>query len=153
MSEEPIVQLRKLLIEEHGIPAADVTDDARIVHDLGVDGDDAAELLQRLHADFGTDFQVLDEQWKLFFNSEGPGWRSILFGIPLLLMCGGAAGVVVGRYGWPKYVAYVLAVIAFFAASWLLSRWFGSELRSVTVSGLANIVEEGRWPSDPANVR
>ncbi|MBB4619923.1 acyl carrier protein [Sphingomonas abaci] len=152
MTEEPIAQLRRLLIEEHGIPAADVTNDARIVHDLGIDGDDAAELLQRLHVDFGTDFEALDKQWKLFFNSEGAGWRSILLGIPLLLVCGGAAGIIVGRYGWPKIMAYGLAVTVFFAASWLFSRWFGAELRPLTVSGLAEIIQAGRWPLDPTTV-
>ncbi|WP_158212194.1 hypothetical protein [Sphingomonas dokdonensis] len=51
-----------LLVDVQGVPARKATLDARIVHDLGVDGDDAAELFDELHKRFGTDFGPVECQ-------------------------------------------------------------------------------------------
>jgi acyl carrier protein len=57
VSDDPSTTVRKLLIEGQGVPEGTVTPDARILHDLGVDGGDAAELFEALHERFGTDFK------------------------------------------------------------------------------------------------
>ena len=44
MNDDPSVMVRKLLIEGQGVPERKVTPGARILHDLGVDGDDAGEI-------------------------------------------------------------------------------------------------------------
>ena len=153
MNNDPMATVRKLLIEDQGVPEAKVTAHARIMHDLGVDGDDAAEVFQKFNAQFGTDFTELDNQWRTFFNTEGASPRAVLFGIPAIIICGGVAGVLVAALHWPKIIAVPLALAVFVGGGWLFSRWFGQELHPLTVSGLAEIVRTGRWPADPADVR
>ena len=153
MGDAPIAAVRKLLIEDHGLSGAKVTPDARILHDLGVDGGDAGELFQALHERFGTDFTELATQWRTFFNTEGASPRAILFGILAIIVCGGVAGVTVAALQWPKFLGMALALTMFYGGSWLFSRWFGRDLQPLTVEGLAEIVRAGRWPVDPSNVR
>lgn len=153
MSDDPISTVRKLLIEGHGVLEAKVTPSARILHDLGVDGDDAGELFEALHAQFGTDFTELTSQWRIFFGTEGISLREMLIGIPVIIVCGGAAGGLVGALHWPKFVGILLALALFVGCSWFFSRWFGRDLLPLTVDGLAEIVRAGRWPADPADVR
>jgi hypothetical protein len=153
MDDDPAAAVHRLLVDGHGVPAHKVTLDARIVHDLGVDGDDAAELFEDLHRRFGTDFGALEDQWREFFNTEGASPRSILYGIPAVIIFGAVAGNISAVWRFPKVVAVLLALCVLAAASWLLSRWFGKELRPLTVGGLSQIVEAGRWPADPGKVR
>lgn len=153
MSDDPAVMVRKLLIERQGLPARRVTSDARILHDLGVDGDDAAEIFEALQEQSGTDFTELNRQWRVFFNTEGASPRVVLIGIPAIIVCGAAAGALTAALHWPSIVAWGLAIALFVGGGGLFSRWFGRELQPLTVAGLAEIVQAGRWPSDPADVR
>lgn len=152
MNDDPSAIVRELLIAGQGVPAVKVTPDARILHDLGVDGDDASELFQALHARFGTDFTELTYQWRVFFNTEGASPRAILFGILAIIVFGGAAGALTAALHWPAIAAWGLAMALLAGGGWLFSR-FGPELRPLTVAGLAEIVQAGRWPSDPSDVR
>lgn len=153
MDDDPTAAVHRLLVDGQGVPARKVTRDARIVHDLGVDGDDAAELFEELHERFGTDFGALEGQWREFFNTEGASPRAILFAIPATIIFGAVAGIISAVLHWPKLVAVLLALLLLVAGSRLLSLWFGRELRPLTVGGLAQIVEAGCWPTDPGNVR
>ena len=152
MTDDPSATVRKLLIEGQGVPETKVTPHARILHDLGVDGDDAGELFQALHTQFGTDFTELERQWRMFFNTEGASPRAMLFGIPAIIVCGGAAGGLVGALHWPKIIALGLALALLVGGGWLFSRWFGRDMQPLTVTGLAEIVRAGHWPADPADV-
>ena len=153
MNDDPTAAVHRLLVDGQGVPACKVTRDARILHDLGVDGDDAAELFDELRKLFGTDFGALEGQWREFFNTEGASPRAMLFGIPAIIVFGAVSGIMSAVLHWPKPVAVLLALVLLVASSWLLSRWFGRELRPLTVGGLAQIVEAGRWPDNPGNVR
>lgn len=153
MNDDPSVMVRKLLIEGQGVPERKVTPGARILHDLGVDGDDAGEIFEALHERFGTDFTELNRQWCVFFNTEGASPRAMLICIPAILACGGVAGALAAVLHWPSIFAWGLAVALFLGGGWLFARWFGRELQPLTVAGLAEIVQAGRWPSDPADVR
>ncbi|PAX06370.1 acyl carrier protein [Sphingomonas lenta] len=148
-----VAAIRDLLIREHGVPDTDVTLGARLLHDLGVDGDDAAEVFQALHQQFGTDFAALDDQWREFFNTEGASPIRILIGIPVILICGGLAGVLVAALHWPEFLAIIAALALFLAVGWSFGRLFGKPLRPVTVGGLAEIVRAGQWPTNPDEVR
>jgi hypothetical protein len=153
VSDDPSETVRKLLIKGQGVPERKVTPDARILHDLGVDGDDASELFEAVHERFGTDFSELNGQWRTFFNTEGASPRAILLSIFAVLVCGGAAGMLAAALDWPTIVAWGLAIALLVCGGWLFSRWFGRELQPLTVAGLAEIAQAGRWPSDPTNVR
>lgn len=153
MNDDASATVRKLLVEKQGVPEHKVTPDVRILHDLGVDGDDAGELFQALHEKFGTDFTELSQQWQTFFSTEGVSPRAMLLGIPSIIVCGGVAGGLGAAMHWPKIVAGGLALGLFACGIWLFSRFFGRDLRPLTVAGLEEIIKAGRWPSDPANVR
>lgn len=153
MIDDPMATVRKLLIEHQGVPEGKVTPHARLLHDLGVDGDDAGEVFHALHERFGTDFTELNRQWRVFFNTEGASPRAILFGLPAIIVCGGGAGVLVAALHWPKSLAVIVALTLFIGCGWLFSRWFGRNLQPLTVGGLAEIVRAGRWPADPGDVR
>ena len=153
MNDDPSTIVRELLIAGQGLPEVKVMPDARILHDLGVDGDDAGELFQALHERFGTDFTELTYQWRVFFNTEGASPRAILFGILAIIVSGGAAGALAAALHWPAIAAWGLAMALLVGGGWLFSRWFGRELKPLTVAGLAEIVQAGRWPSDPSDVR
>ncbi|WP_156255623.1 acyl carrier protein [Sandarakinorhabdus oryzae] len=153
MNELPAATVRQLLIEGQGVPERKVTPEARILHDLGVDGDDAGELFHALHERFGTDFTELTRQWRVFFNTEGAGPRETLLGILYIVVCGGAAGALAAALHWPSIVAWGLTLVLFVGGRWFFSRWFGRQLQPLTVAGLVEIVQAGRWPSDPDDVR
>lgn len=146
-------EVRGLLIEKHGVPISDVTPEARLLHDLGVDGDDAAELFHNLQLRFRTDYNALNEQWGDFFNTEGASPKEVLVGCPVLIICAGTAGVLAAYLHLPEFVGWVLALTFFIGSTWLLSRWFSRERKPVTVGGLAQIVRAGRWQDDPSSVR
>ena len=151
--DDPTIEVRRLLIEGQGISSSKVLPSARIVHDLGVDGDDAAELIDALRLHFGTDFSALEGQWSTFFNVEGISLKAFLISIPVLVIVAGGAGALAARYRWPTIAAVAGTLVLLLVLSRLYGRWFGTNLTPVTVGGLAEIVKSGHWPSDPANVR
>ena len=153
MTDDPTETVRKLLISGQGVPEAKVTPQARILHDLGVDGDDAGEVFQALHVQFGTDFTELNRQWRTFFNTEGVSPRAMLFGVIAIIIIGGGTGALVAGFHWPKIVGIILTLTLLVGCGGLLSRWFDRDLQPLTVEGLAEIVREGRWPTNPADVR
>ena len=72
MAAELADRVRAFVCGEMGIRPAELTPDTRIVHDLGCDGDDAAELLERFSEEFEVDLSGL--QWNRYFNDEAsPG--------------------------------------------------------------------------------
>lgn len=150
MNDDPATELRRILIENHGIRSAKVTPEARIVNDLGIDGDDVAELLDDLASRFGTDFSALNDQWREFFNTEGASLRAIILGMLSAIVFGGVTGVLLAYLGW---FGIVLSVILFVSGARVFGRRYGRKLRPLTIAGLTEIVVAGRWPSDPSDVR
>ena len=82
---DPLEAITDLLAEDHGVRRAKLLPSARLWHDLGVDGDDASDLFQRLHERYGTDFSPLNRQWDEFFNQEGASLCAILLTMLLLI--------------------------------------------------------------------
>jgi hypothetical protein len=151
---DPIIAITELLRDEHGIPPAKLHPSARLGHDLGVDGDDASDLLQRLHDRFGTDFSALDGQWTEFFNHEGASPRSILIGFALMIPSTAATVWIASVFRLSTSMAGAVGVAMLFTLwaglGWLLPR---KAKRPVTITGLADVVRSGAWPTDPDQVR
>ena len=146
-------QIIDLLHEEHGIARSKLIPTARIWHDLGVDGDDVGDLLQRLHELFGTDFTALDDQWLEFFNYEGASPRSCVLGLALLIPSVAGAIWISETFELSRHGAGLLTVAVFFGLWFLLGRLFPSKpKRPLTIAGLANIVDAGHWPRSPTKV-
>jgi len=149
--DEPLDAIMNLLRVEQGISPAKLRPSARLLHDLGIDGDDARELFQRLHERFGTDFSGLD--WPEFFDSEGiPLWSIIIYLISLILACALTAWLTIA-FKIPKWMFWeaniALLLIILFGASRLFP---GNPKRPVTIAGLAEVIQNGAWPKDPAKV-
>jgi acyl carrier protein len=66
-----------ILRENHGIRATQIQSDTAINKDLGIDGDDAVELLQAIKTEFQID--IRDFQFDEFFGPESVGLLN-LFG-------------------------------------------------------------------------
>jgi acyl carrier protein len=153
MTGQAFAEVRRLLIKKLGVPANKVTRNAQLVHDLDVDGADASRLLRELHVTFGTDFSPLESHRLEFFTSGAVSPRLLLLCIPLIIIGSGAAGMLVAALDWPELITIPLAVLFSIGLIWLFGRWVGKPRRSLTVGGLAEIVEAGAWPADPAKVR
>jgi hypothetical protein len=153
--DEPLNAIVDLLREKHGISPAKLKPSARLWHDLGVDGDDASDLLERLHERFGTDFSQLD--WAAFFNSEGMPLQSSIVALASTILAG-AVTICIGiallpfkRSAWLFSLIYVAAfLILIFGANRLFPK---KPKRPVTIAGLAEVVQDGAWPRDSAKVR
>jgi hypothetical protein len=143
-----------ILHDEHGIPVSKLEPSARIWHDLGVDGDDVAELLNSIHERFGTDFSTLSDQWFEFFNYEGYSPRSCLAGIVLLIPSVALAVWLADKFDFTQHGAGLLTVGVFFASWFALGRIFfpGKPKRPLTIAGLSTIVEQGQWPAQQDDV-
>ena len=57
------------LVQKHKAARASFNLSSRVVEDLGIDGDDAEELIEALNAKFHP--QELSENWSTYFHSEG----------------------------------------------------------------------------------
>lgn len=151
--DDPQDTITQLLHEEHGIARAKLHPSARLCCDLGIDGDDAADLFNRLHDRFGTDFSALYVQWTEFFNNEGMSRRSALMAAGLFIP---STALTLWLGYWLKLsntIGGIMAVAVFFALlaalSWLLPK---QPKRPVTIAGLAEVVQNGTWPTDPSSV-
>jgi len=74
MKTETLQAVREFVSEELGVPVGRIKPETRLLHDLGVDGDDAGDLLQHFSARFHVDLSVFH-----FYSHFGPeaGWDPI----------------------------------------------------------------------------
>jgi hypothetical protein len=151
MSNDPEQAIIDILEHHHGISRSKLSPSSRLFHDLGVDGDDAAELFQRIRDKYGTDFTALDRQWRTFFGNEGLGLQALLM-MTAIFIPAMAISVAVGvHFDLPRQATALMGVAIFFGLVWLL-RKVCPKPRPVTIAGLAEIVRQGAWPRDPSLV-
>lgn len=119
----------------------DLVAEARLLHDLGMDGDDAVEFFSMLQDEFSTDLQPLKARWHEHFGGEFPplaGWLAIAVAI----LAGFAAAKLSG-FGQPLLWALVIAGV------WLLAfrgrPLRGPEMIPITVRDVLASVAAGRW--------
>jgi acyl carrier protein len=126
-----------------------VTLDARLLDDLGIDGDDAVEFFNAVHERFGTDLTHLYERWSDHFGPEG---------VPLSAGLVILAAAVIGGLTFSHLDDVVGNVIAVAAAAMMaalfivVSIWIGRKLgliedvTPITVREVVQAVEAGAWP-------
>lgn len=150
MSAENIeAQVIELVAQMSEITPERVTLTARLLDDLGIDGDDAVELFEGVHERFGTDLTHLYEKWSEHFGSEGmplsAGLVIVLAGVAggfaFLLMEAVVGSVVAG-------VAGVVAAAAVVGASIWIARKAGliGDITPITVGEVVRAVQAGAWP-------
>lgn len=65
----------QLLAENRGVEVDAIEPDARLLHDLGMDGDDAVDFFVQVGGMFSTDLSELFRHWSEHFNGEGTTLR------------------------------------------------------------------------------
>ena len=139
-------EVMDLLAHERGLPREKVELSARLVQDLGMDGDDAVDFFNSLHERFGTDLAYLHEHWSEHFGPEGFScWNGLVI-IPAAVIGGVVAGVV----GLSTYWGVAITVALLAASLWVMRRWGPADkMVPVTVQEVVAAVEAGSWPSRP----
>ena len=149
MNNNPQQVIIDLLEEEHGIARSKLLPSSRLLHDVGVDGDDAAELFQCIHDRYGTDFTALYEQWRIFFNNEGLSFRTFLLGTALIIPSTVLSVAVGMHFNLSEKATGLMAIPMFFGLAWLLRKVCRRrEMHPVTIAALAEVVRQGGWPHD-----
>ncbi len=62
-----------LIAKDRGLPVAKVTLEKRLLHDLGMDGDDAVEFFEDFGKRYEVDLAPLYQNWDRHFGREGFG--------------------------------------------------------------------------------
>lgn len=135
-----------LIAHERGLPRERVHLSDRLLHDLGMDGDDAVDFFNSVHERFGTDLTHLHENWSKHFGPEGFScWYGLAI-IPAAVIGGAVAGLA----GPSAFWGFAITVALIAAALWTLRPW-GPRDRTipVTVAEVVAAVEAGVWPSRP----
>ena len=135
-----------LIAYERGLASEKVRLSDGLLQDLGMDGDDAVDFFNSLHARYGTDLTHLHESWADHFGPEGlSSWFGLL--IILAAIIGGLTAAFLGLSGiW----VVIIAVSLLAALIWTM-RAIGPPDRTVpiTVDEVVSAVESGAWPRRP----
>jgi hypothetical protein len=133
----------RLVAHERSLPREKVHLSSRLLHDLGMDGDDAVDFFESVHERFGTDLTHLHEHWSEHFGPEGFScWNGLII-IPAG-MIGGAVAVVAGLSTfWGMTISGALLAVWV----WAMRRWGPPDkMVPVTVGEVVAAVEAGAWP-------
>lgn len=134
-------RMMELLAENRGMTIETISADARLLHDLGMDGDDAVDFFTALKAELGTDLEALEERWNDHFGGEHlsrAGCAAVV-----VVACAGFALASMIKWGHP------LLWMAVFATIWI-GAFRGRPLRGpikipITVRDVVAAVEAKRW--------
>ena len=149
MEPDPYAEIVRYLHEEQGCKLERLTPDARILQDLGVDGDDAGDLFEHLHKEFGTDFSAI-EQWTTYFNHEGYSMRGGCLGLgATMLVAAGIAISITTHFNLANAWGYAITLIIGVVIIVILSRMIPDTHKPITIAELVAAVEAGVWPKQP----
>lgn len=135
-----------LLAHERGLTRNKLNLSDRLLHDLGMDGDDAVDFFNSVHERFGTDLTHLHEHWSEHFGPEGFSlWNGLVI-IPAAVI----GGAVAGMTGLSAFWGFVIAVVLLATGFWAMRRWGPPDTTvPITVAEVVAAVGSGSWPSRP----
>lgn len=117
--------------------------DSRLLHDLGIDGDDALMLFQRYEREFGVDLTNLYANWDQHFGPEGIPLKTGLAWLGMSLL----AALPWIWAGAPQWVCLLAGMLGGFAGLIALGRLFPNPpLHPITVADMIAAAETGHWP-------
>jgi len=135
-----------LVAHERGLPPERLHLSDRLLHDLGMDGDDAVDFFNSVHEQFGTDLTHLHEHWSEHF---GPESFSFWYGL-IIILAAVIGGAVAGMTGLSSFWGFVIVVALLAAALWAIQRWRPPDRTiPITVGEVAAAIEAGAWPDRP----
>ena len=135
---------RVSVAEQLGLDPADLEDSMRLLHDLGVDGDEARCFFERLVARHPFDDAALRRHWRDHFGEGGYPWRVLLYVFASIGLAGMAAALFRDAPVWALYLA-MLALLAVPAAL-LSKRRQLARSAPVTVGDVLAAARLGCWP-------
>lgn len=132
-----------MLAKERGLSPAKINASSRLLHDLGMDGDDAVDFFTALHERFGTDLSALHEGWSDHFGPEGFScWNGLV--IMSAAVVGGVAAALL-NIGAAGGIVITVALLALWL--WIMRIWGPPEkMQPITVDQVIAAVEAGAWP-------
>lgn len=131
-----------LIASETGLRVERIGLSQRLCRDLGIDGDDAVALFDRVDVTFGTDLTRLHAEWGDHFAPEGFPIRSGL----MVLAAAIVSGVAAASLGLGAGGAVAIMVALLLLAVWARGRWGSPDtLIPITVGDVVAAVESGRW--------
>ncbi|MES2442535.1 MAG: hypothetical protein V4574_06860 [Pseudomonadota bacterium] len=135
-------EVLQLVVDQTGVRADKVTLETRLLHDIGMEGDDAVEFFAAVRERFGTDLDALEADWARHFGPE-PGCLTGAAIVP-----GAAVGAAIAiALGLPDFWGALLAVATGVASIWAMTRFSGEpKAAPVTVADVAAAVAAGAWP-------
>src|SRR5258708_39994251 len=141
MAAEVQVEITKILVERFGIRRAEMTPASRLLHDLGIEADDAIELFQELHRRYGTDFTALYESWQSYFNNECISRRGFLIAVLVIIPMAGLYGALFASLGFSYNAALLGCFIVTATVWWLADRIVPKRrLRAITIAEVVETV-------------
>jgi Protein of unknown function (DUF1493) len=79
MQDNVSARVFALVAYERGRNIKELEPQLALERDLGMDGDDAVEFLERFGREFSIDLRPLGEDWHCYFGPEGIPFRALLF--------------------------------------------------------------------------
>jgi acyl carrier protein len=141
MAANSASRILELLAENRGMRVEQIWPESRLLHDLGMDGDDAVDFFSDLQNEFGTDFAVLDEHWSDHFGGEHLTLAGFI-GIVVSVFMGFAAAEI-ASVGHPLLWAFGIGAIWLFAfGAWPLR---GPSRIPILVAEVIASVQAGKW--------
>ena len=148
MNDPDYEDVKALIVRIAGVRPDEITPDARLLHDMGIDGDDAVELFAAFETQFTVDLQPLYQHWARHFGPEGlplkDGLKFMSGALPIMLI------VVFGgvRAGLPEWAVMTLAFAA--VVVWVVPLrswpWKTRPMIGIAVRDLCQAAATGRWP-------
>ena len=119
--------------------------DARLLTDLGVDGDDAVEFFKEIQRRHGTDLTTLRQGWARYFGREGiaPGMLAACFATAV------AALLFTHWLKLPLGAGLVLAVLLLGGLVALRGTSGPKADLDISVAEVVDAILMGRWPDVP----
>ena len=139
--EERIIEFTA---EERGMKREDIELSSGLSDDLGMDGDDAVDFLEKFGKKFSVDLELLWKHWPRHFGPEfsGPSLGAIM----LIVACVVLGDLLHRAFHRIPAWAWMIALIA--AAVWTYNRFFADrnpDVIPVTVGDLMDAAKAGKW--------
>ena len=135
----------QFVAEETGCNPSRLSLDSRLLHDLGMDGDDANEFFQKFEKTYKVDLAPLYQQWDQYFGPE-PSFSSVPLGGMIAIVAAVLLGDVLNRIynpipGW----AWMIALLA--AATVVHAKFFTEpvNLKPITIRELVDAASRHTW--------
>ena len=144
MAALPIeAEVLDLIAHERRLPRHKVTLSSRLLHDLGMDGDDAVEFFREFEERYDPDLAILYEHWDRHFGPEGFG-SPLMFLVMLVLLFLPLPLIPLGISPALVWGAEIAAVLLW---HWPFKQWpLKDKTIPVTVEDVVVAAETKRWP-------